>query len=61
MDGEKWTAHVEHLDTEFVMRWMALVLSDTTRMDDATVAQAFRQMILHLQTHIDQIQKEASR
>ena len=48
------------LDTEYVMTWMGLILVDTTLMDDATLAQAFRQLIAHLQTHIDQAEKEAS-
>jgi hypothetical protein len=47
----------EALDEEYVMTWMGLILADTTLMDDETLAQAFRQLIAHLQTHIDQAEK----
>jgi len=43
----------EHLDMEFVMRWVALILTDTTWMDNATMAQAFRQLNTHLESHIE--------
>ena len=42
----------EHLDEEFVMRWMGLVIADCNNMSDQEAAQAFRQMITHLESHI---------
>jgi|TARA_R110000824_G_scaffold327994_1_gene514825 hypothetical protein len=50
----------EHLDTEFVMRWMALVMDDSfgNGMSDQQVAQAFRQMVTHLESHIDTLEAD---
>ena len=44
----------EHLDTEFVMRWMGLVIDDSygNGMSDQEAAQAFRLMIAHLESHL---------
>lgn len=43
----------EILDEEHVMTWMGLILADTGMMDDETLAQAFEQLIAHLEGHID--------
>ena len=45
----------ERIDEERVMRWMGLVIADSygNGMDDREAAQAFRQMIAHLEAHID--------
>ena len=45
----------EHIESEFVMTWMGLVIDDSygNGMDDREAAQAFRQMIAHLEAHID--------
>ena len=48
----------EHLDMEFVMRWVGIILADTTWMDNATMAQAFRQLNTHLESHIDTLATE---
>lgn len=42
----------EALDEEYVMTWMGLILADTTLMDNETLAQAFEQLITHLESHI---------
>ncbi len=42
----------EALDEEYVMTWMRLIIADTTLMDNETLAQAFEQLILHLEGHI---------
>ena len=41
------------LDEEYVMTWMGLILADTTLFDDETLVRAFKQLIEHLEGHID--------
>ena len=38
---------------EYVMTWMGLILADTTLFDDETLVRAFKQLIEHLEGHID--------
>ena len=45
------------LDEEYVMTWMGLILRDTTLMDDETLAQAFEQLVAHLNSHIETARK----
>ena len=47
----------ENLDEEYVMRWMGLILRDTTLMDDETLAQVFEQLVAHLNSHIETARK----
>ena len=44
----------ECIDEERVMRWMGIVIADSygNGMSDQEAAQAFRQMIAHLESHI---------
>ena len=43
----------QRLDEEYVMTWMGLILADTTLFDDETLVRAFKQLIEHLEGHID--------
>ena len=45
------------LDEEYVMTWMGLILRDTTLMDDGTLAQAFEQLVAHLNSHVETARK----
>ena len=44
----------EAIDEEHVMRWMGIVIADSygNGMDEQEAAQAFRQMVTHLNAHI---------
>ena len=44
----------EHVELEFVMTWMGLVIDDShgNGMSDQEAAQAFRLMIAHLESHL---------
>ena len=43
----------QYIDEEYIMRWIGLILADTTVFDDETLVRAFKQLIEHLEGHID--------
>ena len=49
----RFAMDAQYIDEEYIMRWIGLILADTTVFDDETLVRAFKRLIEHLEGHID--------